>query len=137
MHVSLAHFSRDFRKTFCKTPHQYLLTRCPERAVALVGPADLPDAEVCLAIGLRTIGSFATSFTRADGISPAAYRFADPRSTELITIPTCMQRAWGRPTSGKFREDTVLAQSRHTRRLRAVLPSVHGERRTQRHHEIA
>ena len=31
-HLSPAHFSREFRRTFGETPHQYLLTRRLERA---------------------------------------------------------------------------------------------------------
>ncbi|HEX2293358.1 MAG TPA: AraC family transcriptional regulator, partial [Gaiellaceae bacterium] len=32
--LSEAHFSREFRRTFGETPHQYLLTRRLERAAA-------------------------------------------------------------------------------------------------------
>ena len=34
--VSPAHFSRQFRRTFGETPHQYLLTRRLERAAELL-----------------------------------------------------------------------------------------------------
>ena len=34
-HVSPAHFSREFRRAFGVTPHQYLLTRRLERAAEL------------------------------------------------------------------------------------------------------
>jgi len=36
-HLSPAHFSREFRRTFGETPHQYLLTRRLERAAAREG----------------------------------------------------------------------------------------------------
>ena len=35
-HVSPAHFSREFRRAFGVTPHQYLLTRRLERAAELL-----------------------------------------------------------------------------------------------------
>ena len=39
-HLSPAHFSREFRKAFGETPHQYLLTRRLERAAALLRNTD-------------------------------------------------------------------------------------------------
>ena len=89
-HASPAHFSREFRKAFGETPHQYILTRRLERAAALLRSTDRPIAEVCLAVGLRSIGSFTTSFTRAYGVPPAAYRAAHPPTTQLVPILTCM-----------------------------------------------
>jgi AraC-like DNA-binding protein len=35
-HLSTAHFSREFRRVFGETPHQYLLMRRLERAMALM-----------------------------------------------------------------------------------------------------
>ena len=51
--LSPAHFSREFRRTFGETPHQYLLMRRMERAAALLRNTDRPVAEICLAVGLR------------------------------------------------------------------------------------
>jgi AraC-like DNA-binding protein len=104
-HVSPAHFSREFRKTFGETPHQYLLTRRLERAAALLRNTDRPVAEICHAVGLRSLGSFTTSFTRAYGVPPAAYRAAHPRTARTIPIPTCIQQAYARPLSSRNRED--------------------------------
>ena len=67
-----------------------ILTRRLERAAALLHSTDRPIAEVCLAVGLRSIGSFTTSFTRAYGVPPAAYRAAHPPTTQLVPILTCM-----------------------------------------------
>ena len=103
-HLSPAHFSREFRREFGETPHQYLLTRRLERAAALLRNTDRSVAEICLDVGLRSVGSFTTSFGRAYGLSPTAYRAAHPRAT--APIPTCMLRAWGRPQSSSFREDS-------------------------------
>src|SRR6266550_3628464 len=76
--LSPAHFSREFRRAFGETPHQYLLTRRLERAAALLRTTDKPIAQICLAVGLRSLGSFTTSFGRAFGLSPAAYRAGHP-----------------------------------------------------------
>jgi hypothetical protein len=44
-HLSAAHFSREFRRAFGETPHQYLLTRRLERAAALLRNTDRTVAE--------------------------------------------------------------------------------------------
>jgi AraC-like DNA-binding protein len=109
-HLSTAHFSREFRRAFGETPYQYLLTRRLERAAELLRNTDYSVAEICLAVGLRSIGSFTTSFGRAFGLSPTAYRAAHPPASSRIRIPTCMLRAWARPQSSSFREDRRKAR---------------------------
>jgi AraC-like DNA-binding protein len=104
-HLSVAHFSREFRRAFGETPHQYLLTRRLERAAALLRNTDRTVADICLAVGLRSVGSFTTSFGRAFGVSPTAYRAAHPPAVTHAWIPACMLVAWGRPQSSSFRED--------------------------------
>jgi AraC-like DNA-binding protein len=109
-HLSTAHFSREFRRAFGETPYQYLLTRRLERAAELLRNTDYSVAEICLAVGLRSIGSFTTSFGRAFGLSPTTYRAAHPPASTRIRIPTCMLRAWARPLSSSFREDRRKAR---------------------------
>src|ERR671922_1363082 len=72
--LSPAHFSREFRRAFGEPPHRYLLTRRLERAAALLRNTDRTVADICLMVGLRSVGSFTTSFGRAFGLSPTAYR---------------------------------------------------------------
>src|SRR6202158_2782143 len=62
--LSRAHFSREFRRTFGESPHSYLLTRRLERATALLRNTDRSVIEICLSVGLQSVGSFTTSFTR-------------------------------------------------------------------------
>ena len=76
--LSRAHFSREFRAAFGESPHTYLLTRRMERAAALLRNTDRSVADVCLSVGLQSIGSFTTSFKRTYGVSPTAYRAAYP-----------------------------------------------------------
>ena len=104
-HLSPAHFSREFRRAFGETPHQYLLTRRLERAAALLRTTDRSVADVCLAVGLRSVGSFTTSFGRTFGLSPTAYRAAHPPAANRARVPTCVLRAWARPQSSTFGED--------------------------------
>src|SRR5215218_1141666 len=68
--LSRAHFSREFRRAFGVSPHAYLLTRRLERAAALLRVTDHRVAEICLSVGLTSVGSFTTSFTRTYGVSP-------------------------------------------------------------------
>ena len=62
--ASPAHFSRQFRRAFGETPHQYLLTRRLERAAALLRGTDHSVARICAEVGLASVGSFTTSFKR-------------------------------------------------------------------------
>ena len=105
-HISPAHFSREFRKAFGVTPHQYLLTRRLERAAAFLRSTDRSITDICFAVGLRSVGSFTSSFGRAYGSTPAAYRAAHPPAADRARIPTCMLLAWARPKSSRIGEDS-------------------------------
>jgi AraC-like DNA-binding protein len=104
-HLSPAHFSREFRRTFGETPHRYLLTRRMERAAALLRTTDRSVTDICLTVGLTSVGSFTTSFGRTFGVSPTAYRAAHPPASTHARVPTCILRAYARPASSSFRED--------------------------------
>jgi AraC-like DNA-binding protein len=105
-HLSPAHFSREFRRAFGETPHQYLLTRRLERAAALLRNTDRTVADICLTVGLRSIGSFTTSFGRAFGLSPTAYRDAHAPASSRVRIPTCVLQAYARPRPSRNGEDS-------------------------------
>src|SRR5215203_545144 len=80
--LSRAHFSREFRAAFGESPHAYLLTRRLERAAALLRTTDRSIADICFSVGLSSVGSFTTSFTRTFGISPTAYRTSFPPASQ-------------------------------------------------------
>jgi AraC-like DNA-binding protein len=107
-HLSPAHFTREFRRAFGETPHQYLLTRRLERAAALLRNTDHSVADICATVGLRSVGSFTTSFGRTFGLSPTAYRAAHPPPVERVRVPTCVLQAYARPHSSRFGEDSSV-----------------------------
>ena len=103
--LSRAHFSREFRRAFGESPHAYLLTRRLERAASLLRMTDRSVADVCFSVGLQSVGSFTTSFTRTFGMSPTAYRAdvparARPRHRPLVRRarlrPPATQHVWRR-----------------------------------------
>jgi AraC-like DNA-binding protein len=108
--LSQAHFSREFRRAFGETPHAYLLTRRLERAAALLRNTDRSVLEICSAVGLRSVGSFTTTFTRVYGMPPTAYRATFPPAAQHALVPACVVRAYGRPQHRTFREDSVAAR---------------------------
>jgi AraC-like DNA-binding protein len=95
--LSRAHFSREFRRAFGESPHQYLLTRRLERAAALLRNTDRSVADICFSVGLQSVGSFTTSFTRTFGKSPTTYRAEFPPASHQARIPACVLRFYGRP----------------------------------------
>jgi AraC-like DNA-binding protein len=108
--LSRAHFSREFRRAFGESPHAYLLTRRLERAAALLRSTDRSVADVCLSVGLQSVGSFTTSFTRTYGTSPTAYRNTFPPASQQALVPGCVVRAYARPQRSTFREDSALVR---------------------------
>jgi transcriptional regulator GlxA family with amidase domain len=108
--LSRAHFSREFRRAFGESPHAYLLTRRLERAAALLRTTDRSIADICLSVGLQSIGSFTTSFTRHFGKPPSAYRAAFPPAAAYAIVPACIVKVYGRPQRSTFREDGRAAR---------------------------
>jgi AraC-like DNA-binding protein len=98
-HASKAHFIREFRTTFGETPHQYLLTRRIERAQHLLHTTDLSVTEVCLAVGLQSLGSFCTSFKRVVGMTPGEYRRVRQGADLRARVPGCYVRAFSKKTT--------------------------------------
>ncbi len=103
--LSQAHFSREFRRAFGESPHVYLLTRRLERAATMLRRTDRTVADICADVGLSSVGSFTTTFTRVYGASPAAYRASFPPASAHVVLPSCVVRAYGRPQNRTFRED--------------------------------
>jgi AraC-like DNA-binding protein len=107
--LSRAHFSRAFRAAFGESPHAYLLTRRLERAASLLRTTDRSVADICFSVGLSSLGSFTTTFTRTYGMSPTAYRASFPPAASHAMVPACVVRFYGRPKRRTFREDNGAA----------------------------
>src|SRR4051794_41344910 len=90
--LSRAHFSREFRRAFGLPPHAYLLTRRLERAAALLRNTDRSVTDICLSVGLESLGSFPTSFARAYGVPPTAYRSKFPPASRQARLPRGVRR---------------------------------------------
>lgn len=102
--LSPAHFSREFRRAFGETPHQYLIARRLERAARLLRLTDWSVTRIAVAVGWSSHGSFTTSFTRMYGRPPSAYRAACTPAADEARIPGCIARLYGRPQVRTFRE---------------------------------
>src|SRR3954453_23794316 len=108
--LSRAHFSREFRREFGESPHAYLLTRRLERAAAMLRTTDRSVVEICLSVGLTSVGSFTTSFRRMFGKTPTEYRTSFPPAAAWAVVPSCVVRFYGRPQHRTFREDSEPAR---------------------------
>src|SRR3954447_11893721 len=105
--LSRAHFSREFKHAFGVSPHAYLLTRRLERAASLLRVTDRSVTEVCMDVGLQSVGSFTTSFKRMFDKTPTEYRAAFPPASVRARVPFCVVHAYTRPQHRTFREDRV------------------------------
>ena len=103
--LSRAHFSRQFRRAFGETPHGYLLTRRLERAASMLRTTDRSVADICMSVGLQSVGSFTTSFKRHFGRTPTQYRAAFPPAARWALVPACIVRAYTRPQVSTPGED--------------------------------
>jgi AraC-like DNA-binding protein len=103
------HFIRLFKKTYAKTPHQYLTYVRIEKSQLLL-QTDLSVAEVCYAVGFDSISSFTGLFKRLVGKTPAAYqqeykrKIEEIKSAPLKYIPNCFAEMKGWTKKSNFEE---------------------------------
>ena len=120
--LSRAHFSRMFTRTFGESPRAYLQTRRLERAAALLRYTDRSVADICVMVGLQSVGSFTTSFARVYGQAarrlprqPAARR----QSTRGCRVASCSATP-DRPPTAASRQHT--GRRRRAAADRSVVP---------------
>jgi AraC-like DNA-binding protein len=103
------HFIRLFKKTYAKTPHQYLTFVRIEKSKLLL-QTDTPIAEVCYAVGFDSISSFTGLFKRLAGQTPSTYQQKHKRIQEEIKIaplkyiPNCFAEMKGWTKKSNFEE---------------------------------
>jgi AraC-like DNA-binding protein len=97
-HASPSHFARQFRRAFGETPYAYLMTRRIERAKALLRGTDLSVAEISLAVGCQSLGTFSTRFREIVGTTPRRYRAS---AHDVAGVPPCAARMLTRPSRNR------------------------------------
>jgi AraC-like DNA-binding protein len=104
--LSRAHFTRSFAQAFGESPGAYLLTRRLERAAALLRNTDHSVTEVCLEVGLTSVGSFITSFKRIYRQTPNQYRASNTPAATWAMVPSCLVQEHSRRQNRTIREDS-------------------------------
>jgi len=103
------HFTRLFKKTYAKTPHQYLTFVRIERSKLLL-QENIPVADVCYTVGFDSVSSFTGLFKRLTGTTPSAYQRDCKRKLEEIKtvplkhIPNCFAEMKGWTQKSNFEE---------------------------------
>ena len=72
--LSRSHFSRAFRQSTGKTPHEWLLERRLERAAALLRTTDLAIAGIAASCGFADQSHLTRSFSKKLGLTPGDWR---------------------------------------------------------------
>jgi AraC-like DNA-binding protein len=83
-HISPFHFIRQFEALFGFTPHQFRMQERLDRAKQLLAMDQMPVTDVCLEVGLSSLGSFSDFFMRRVGVAPSDYR---RRARVLAQVP--------------------------------------------------
>jgi len=72
--LSASHFTRAFRASVGMSPHAFIMRERIELAKHLMLETDAPICEIALNCGLADQAHMTRLFTRAEGLSPAAWR---------------------------------------------------------------
>ena len=76
-HLSPAHFSREFRRAFGETPHQYLLRKRAKTALRLLQTTPLDVCEIASSVGFAQRHALLRQMRRWTGLSPREIRRAE------------------------------------------------------------
>lgn len=102
--LSRMHFAAQFRAATGMRPHDYLVWRRIERAMALLRDHRHPLCEVALDAGFKTQAHFTTVFKKVVGKTPNEWRHsnADPRPKIAVHAPRALRG--NRPPIGRLTE---------------------------------
>lgn len=78
--LSNFHFIPTFEAAFGVTPHQFRMRARLDRAKVLLAKGELTVTEVCMAVGMSSLGSFSDLFTRRTRRESAGFSMAGARS---------------------------------------------------------
>ena len=82
--ISPFHFIRQFEGLFGITPHQLRMRERIERAKVLLASGEYSVTEVCMEVGMSSVGSFSDLFLKRVGATPSEYR---RRARAMIVVP--------------------------------------------------
>jgi AraC-like DNA-binding protein len=103
------HFIRLFKKTYGKTPHQYLTWVRIEKSKLLL-QNEMTVSEVCYSVGFDSISSFTGLFKRVVGQTPSSYqqdcicKQLEIKTDPLKYIPNCFAEMNGWTKKSNFQE---------------------------------
>jgi AraC-like DNA-binding protein len=108
-YFSKFHFIRLFKKSYNRTPHQYLTSVRIEKSKLLL-QSGMPVAEACYAVGFDSVSSFTGLFKRVVGTTPSAYQLfqqkmqREIKAAPLKFIPNCFAEKNGWTKKSNFQE---------------------------------
>ena len=82
--ISPFHFIRQFEALFGITPHQLRIRERLEQAKLLLAAGQHTVTEVCMEVGMSSVGSFSDLFLRRVGAAPSEYQ---RRARAMIVVP--------------------------------------------------
>src|SRR6476646_6221867 len=82
--ISRFHFIRRFDALFGVTPHQMRMRERLEKAKLLLAAGEQSVTEVCMEVGMSSLGSFSDWFQREAGAAPSEYK---RRARAMIVVP--------------------------------------------------
>jgi AraC-like DNA-binding protein len=78
--LSVSHFARAFKKTFRRTPYNWLIERRVDKAKDLMMNSRLPLTDIAARCGFTDQSGLNRSFKRIHGVSPGIWRRQTTRS---------------------------------------------------------
>lgn len=82
--ISPFHFIRRFEALFGMTPHQMRIRARLELAKILLAAGEKSVTEVCMEVGMSSLGSFSDLFQRRVGATPSEFQ---RRARSMIVVP--------------------------------------------------
>ena len=74
VHMSTFHFIRQFEALFGATPHQFRIQSRLDQAKLLLAMGEQSITDVCMQVGMSSVGSFSHLFSRRTGTSPSTFQ---------------------------------------------------------------